>query len=152
MKHAALLILLFSYAQVQAQNLPYAKKHYNLENNVAIQGYDPVSYFTENKAEEGKKFISYSHGGVVYYFVNESNKKAFIENPTKYEPQYGGYCAYAMADGEKVRIDPETFKIIDNKLYLFYNFRFTNTLKLWNKKENELLPKSEVEWAKIIKN
>jgi len=147
------LLLFIGLLNLNAQQkLPYPKKHYNLEKNVAIQGYDPVSYFTKNEAEEGKESISYNHEGVVYHFASEANKKLFLANPTKYEPQYGGYCAYAMADGEKVRVDPETFKLVDGKLYLFYNFRFTNTLKLWNKEENVLLPKAEKAWAKIIKN
>ena len=146
-----LSIALFT-SSLSGQNLPYAKNHYNLEKNLAIQGYDPVSYFVNNKAEEGKSSISFNHEGVIYYFTSEAHKKAFAETPEKYEPQYGGYCAYAMANGEKVRVDPETFKVIDGKLYLFYNFRFTNTLKLWNKEEAVLLPKAEKEWLKIIKN
>lgn len=154
MKHLLWIPILFlaSSGLSAQQGLLYAKKHYNLEKNLAIQGYDPVSYFTKNKAEEGKKSIFYSHQGVIYQFGSEANKELFQENPAKYEPQYGGFCAYAMADGEKVRVDPETFKIIDGKLYLFYNFRFTNTLKLWNKEEGVLLSKAEKAWAKIIKN
>lgn len=136
--------------QAVAQDLPYPKKHYNLKKGVAIQGYDPVAYFKENKAVEGRDNIRVEKEGVTYLFSSESNKKAFEANPSKYEPQYGGYCAYAMADGEKVRIDPETFKVLDGKLYLFYNFRFTNTLKLWNKDEGNLLPKANTEWKKIV--
>ncbi len=135
-----------------SQDLPYDKKHYNVEKNgLAIQGYDPVSYFTNKKAEEGKASISSNQNGIVYHFVNESNKKAFEANPSKYEPQYGGYCAYAMADGDKVKIDPKTFKIIDDKLYLFYNFKSTNTLSLWNANEKSLFRKAEKEWALVIK-
>lgn len=152
MKQVIFLLLLISSWQLSAQHLPYAKKHYNLQKGMAIQGYDPVSYFKANSAEKGKESIVYNHNGIVYYFSSQANKQAFIENPAKYEPQYGGYCAYAMADGDKVKIDPETFKIVDGKLYLFYNFRLTNTLKLWNKEETELLPKAEMEWLKIIKN
>lgn len=154
MKRILLLLMLlgWSFSLLAQQKLAYPKKHYNLEKEVAIQGYDPVSYFTSNKAEAGKESISYNHNGIVYRFASEVNKQRFIENPSKYEPQYGGYCAYAIADGEKVKIDPETFKIVDDKLYLFYNFRLANTLKLWNKEEGVLLPKAEKEWAKIIKN
>ena len=57
-------------------------------------------------------------------------KEVFLKNPTNFEPEYGGWCAYAMGDsGEKVTINPETFKIINGKLYLFYNAFLTNTLK-----------------------
>lgn len=148
-----LLTLVLCGFNLSAQQKPaYPKKYYNLEKEVAIQGYDPVSYFKLNKAERGKENISFNYNGVIYKFSSEENKKLFVENPSKYEPQYGGFCAYAMAEGEMVRIDPETFKIVDDKLYLFYNFRFTNTLKLWNKEEGILLPKADKEWAKIIKN
>ena len=78
------------------------------------------------------------------------NKEAFKNAPARYEPQYGGWCAYAMGnDGSKVEIDPETFKIVDGKLYLFYNKYFTNTLKSWNKQEPELKKKADQNWQKI---
>ncbi len=133
-----------------AQNSGYDIEHYNLKRGLAIQGYDPVAYFTENKAVEGSEKISHSSEGVTYYFSSTKNRQLFIANPKQYEPQYGGYCAYAMADGDKVRIDPETFKIVDGKLFLFYNFRFTNTLKSWNKDEANLLPKANSQWSKIV--
>lgn len=144
------LLLIFSNQLTFAQDQTYSKKHYNLKNGLAIQGYDPVAYFTDGKAIEGSKSITFNKDGITYRFSSEAHKKAFISNPSKYEPQYGGYCAYAMADGDKVRIDPETFKIVDDKLYLFYNFRFTNTLKSWNKDEGNLLPKANNKWVKII--
>lgn len=133
-----------------AQNSSYALKHYNLKDGLALQGYDPVAYFTENKAVEGSENISHTMSGVTYYFKSAKNRQLFIKNPEQYEPQYGGYCAYAMADGDKVKIDPETFKIIDGKLFLYYNFRFTNTLKSWNKDEVNLLPKANTAWSKIV--
>ena len=96
------------------------KKIFNLEKGIAIQGYDPVAYFTSNKAIKGSKDLAVVFEGVSYYFSSIENKEAFKKNPAKYEPQYGGWCAYAMGhDGSKVEIDPETFKIIDNKLYLY---------------------------------
>ena len=135
---------------VQAQNSDYDLKHYNLKRGLAIQGYDPVAYFTENEAVEGKSSIKHDANGVTYYFASEANKKLFIVDPEKYEPAYGGYCAYAMAFGDKVKIDPETFKIKDGRLFLFYNFNWTNTLKKWNNDEANLFPKAEGEWKKII--
>ncbi len=125
-------------------------KDYNLENGLALQGYDPVAYFTENKAVEGNKSISSKHNGVAYYFSNMKHKTMFDVDPSKYEPAYGGYCAYAMAFGDKVKIDPETFKIKNDRLFLFYNFRFNNTLKDWNQDENNLFKKAESEWIKIV--
>lgn len=126
------------------------KKTYNLEKGIAIQGYDPVAYFTSNKATQGTKDMAVVYQGATYYFSSTENKEAFKKNPTKYEPQYGGWCAYAMGhDGSKVEIDPETFKIIDNKLYLYYNKYFNNTLKSWNKDEANLKSHADANWQKI---
>lgn len=128
------------------------KKHFNLsKSSLAIEGYDPVAYFKTNKAIKGKKELSVNHQGAVYYFSTTENKEAFFNNPSAYEPQYGGWCAYAMGkNGEKVDIDPETFKIINGKLYLFYNSFFNNTLTSWNKDENNLKTKAEVNWQKTF--
>jgi YHS domain-containing protein len=142
------LIAATSFAQTAAKR----KTTFNLENNVAIQGYDPVAYFTQKKAIKGKSTIATTYEGVTYYFATPTDKDLFLKNPTQYEPQYGGWCSYAMGStGEKVEIDPETFKIIDGKLNLFYNAYFNNTLKSWNKDETKLKEKADNNWKKIIK-
>ncbi|MDQ5930138.1 MAG: hypothetical protein QG594_1925 [Bacteroidota bacterium] len=142
-----LLFAVLSYSQNDSKRLT----HFNLENKVAIQGHDPVAYFKQNKAMKGKKELNAIYQGVVYLFSTQANKDEFSKNPASYEPQFGGWCAYAMGNsGEKVEIDPETFKIIEGKLYLFYNAYFTNTLKSWNKDESNLKRKAEGNWKKII--
>jgi YHS domain-containing protein len=124
---------------------------FNLEKKVAIQGYDPVAYFKQNKAVKGKKELAATYEGVQYYFSSQANKDAFVKAPASYEPQYGGWCAYAMGSSAgKVEVDPETFKILDGKLYLFYNAYFNNTLKSWNKDEAGLKKKADTNWKKII--
>ncbi|WP_153799861.1 YHS domain-containing (seleno)protein [Foetidibacter luteolus] len=127
------------------------KKEFNIEKSgLAIQGYDPVAYFT-GKAKEGNEKITASYNGLLYRFASVENQKIFNATPEKYEPQYGGWCAYAMgAKGEKVEVDPETFKIINGKLYLFYNKFFNNTLKAWNKDEARLKTNADINWKKII--
>jgi YHS domain-containing protein len=128
------------------------KKQFNLsKSGLAIDGYDPVAYFKSNKAIEGKKEFAVNHQGAVYYFSSAENKDAFMKSPAAYEPQYGGWCAYAMGkNGEKVSVDPETFKIINNKLYLFYNRFFNNTLTSWNKDETNLKTKADSNWQKTF--
>lgn len=119
------------------------------DKGIAIEGYDVVSYF-EGKAQKGKELYSVKFKTASYYFSSEKNKKAFIANPSKYLPCYGGYCAYAMGeDGSLVEVDPETFKILDGKLYLFYNQYFHNTKTLWNKDEKNLKQKADVNWIKL---
>jgi YHS domain-containing protein len=135
-----------------AQNENKRVASFNLEKQVAIQGYDPVAYFKQGKAIKGKKELSATYEGVIYQFSSPKNKDFFLKNPASFEAQYGGWCAYAMgSSGEKVEINPETFKIIDGKLYLFYNAYFNNTLKSWNKEEASLKIKADANWKKINK-
>ncbi|MGV3697258.1 YHS domain-containing (seleno)protein [Flavobacterium sp.] len=141
------LVSVTAFAQTAAKRT----KEFNLENKVAIQGYDPVAYFTQKKAVKGKTAIASTYEGVTYNFSSQGNKETFLKNPSSYEPQYGGWCAYAMgANGEKVEINPETFKIVDGKLNLYYNAFFNNTLKSWNKDEANLRKKADANWKKVI--
>ena len=92
-----------------------------------------------------------NYKGVTYLFASQQNLAKFKASPEKYEPAYGGWCAYAMGEtGEKVKIDTETFKIVDGKLYLFYNFWGNNTLTDWNKSEGPLKAKADQHWKKIV--
>jgi YHS domain-containing protein len=147
-----LLLVVFGFSATFAQSSAKKLSEYNLEKRVAIQGYDPVSYFKQNKAIKGKKEIFTTYDGVIYQFSSAANKETFLKSPASFEPQYGGWCAYAMGSaGDKVEVNPETFKIIDGKLYLFYNAFFNNTLKSWNKEELSLKAKADGNWRKIIK-
>lgn len=134
---------------VRAQENENRIKLYNLKKTVALEGYDPVSYF-DNKPLEGKEELKVSYKGVTYFFATPNNAAKFKANPEKYEPAYGGWCAYAMGEtGEKVKIDPETYKLVGGKLYLFYNFWGNNTLTDWNKNEGPLKAKADQNWKKI---
>ena len=128
------------------------KLNFNVDKNgIAVNGYDPVAYIVSQKAIEGDKKYAYSYKGVTYLFASNSDLALFKLNPDKYEPAYGGWCAYAMgAKGEKVEVDPKTFKIINSRLYLFYNFLFTNTLTSWNKDEPALKSKADKNWNALI--
>ncbi|MBP9933760.1 MAG: hypothetical protein KBF25_08695 [Chitinophagaceae bacterium] len=89
---------------------------------------------------------------MIYYFNSQNNLDLFKALPSKYEPQFGGWCAYAMGNtGEKVEIDPKTLKIIGGKLYLFYHTLFNNTLESWNKNERVLLAKANLNWKQLFK-
>ncbi len=150
MKKLLFLSLLFSAHFLFAQSDEARKKNYNIKKNVAIEGYDPVSYF-DGKPAEGESKWGYTYRGVPYQFSSAGNLARFKSSPEKYEPAYGGWCAYAMGEsGEKVKIDPETFKIIEGKLYLFYNFWGNNTLSTWNKGEKLLKAKGDQHWKKFL--
>ena len=91
-------------------------------NSKAIDGYDTVAYFTENKPVEGDKAYQVTWREATWYFANENNKALFSADPEKYAPQYGGWCAYAMSDeGRTVRVDADAFHIYKGKLYLNYS-------------------------------
>lgn len=149
-----LAFIVLSMNTVSAQsNLSVRKQQFNLEKGVAIQGYDPVAYFTQNKSVKGSATNAFTYKNVVYHLATAANLKTFQGNPDKYEPQYGGWCAYAMgANGEKVEIDPETFKIVDGKLFLFYHTFINNTLTKWNKDEPNLHKKADVSWNKFTQS
>ncbi len=154
MKSLIGIFLFFSITILSAQNNSSALniKHFNQNKTVAIEGYDAVSYFAGSKPTKGKSSIQATFGGVVYYFSTTKHKDLFLQNPEIYLPQYGGWCAYAMgANGEKVEVNPETFKIVNGKLYLFYNAFFNNTLTDWNKNEAALKAKADKNWKSIFK-
>lgn len=143
---------LVSFALIAQDPTAAQQNHFNLsKNGLAIDGYDPVGYFKSNKAIKGKKEFAVDLQGAVYYFSSIDNREAFIKNPAAYEPQYGGWCAYAMGkDGDKVNVDPETFKITNGRLFLFYNKFFNNTLNSWNKDETNLKARADANWQKAF--
>lgn len=148
-KQIFVLFISFYTMTIVAQTATKRATEFNLENKIAIQGYDLVSYF-KGKPLKGKKEIATTYEGILYNFSSVANRDAFLKKPTSYEPQFGGWCAYAMgSSGDKVEINPETYKILDGKLYLFYNAYFNNTLKSWNKDELNLKTKAEKNWKKI---
>jgi len=144
------ILLICSLFQVFSQPEAIRKKHYNLSKNVALSGYDPVSYF-QGKPLEGDSKITVSYKGVSYQFATQANLNKFKASPDTYEPAYGGWCAYAMGEsGEKVKVDPETYKILNGRLYLFYNFWGNNTLTDWNENESKLKTAGDRNWSKIV--
>ncbi|HCW07217.1 MAG TPA: YHS domain protein [Cytophagales bacterium] len=151
MKKVMAVLVLLSLGQLTfAQADDVRKKNFNVKKNIAIEGYDPVSYF-EGTPIEGESTISFTLKGITYLFHSANNLNKFKTSPEKYEPAYGGWCAFAMGEtGERVKIDPETYKIVDGKLYLFYNFWGNNTLKDWNKNEKALKSKADQNWKKIL--
>ncbi len=112
----------------------------------AIDGYDPVAYFVKGKAMKGNKENTCEWNGSTWHFVSEENKSMFIENPNKYMPEYGGFCAFAMAKGHKVKIDPKAWTIENDKLYLNYD---KGVQKSWMMDMRALIIKADENWKKI---
>lgn len=133
---AALLALSFC---AQAQN--------NVDSSgLALQGYDPVAYFTEQKAIRGRPQFTAAHEGATYRFFSEKNRDAFLAAPSRYAPQYGGYCAYGMASGYKAPVEPDAWTVSGDKLYLNYDRSVRGT---WSSDIPGHVRKADANWPKL---
>ena len=131
-----------SRAYLHSFNLP--------SSGLALEGYCPVAYFAVGKPVMGRPEHSSTYNGVTYHFVNADAKEMFDEDPEKYIPAYGGWCAFGMAVGDKFPVDPTSFKIVDGKLMLFLKNVNVDALALWNDgDEKDLMKKAETHWKKV---
>lgn len=139
---------------VLTAGVSFAGEIFVTEDNVAVKGYDVVAYITDNKAVEGSKDHAAEYNGVTYYFATAENKDTFTKSPERYLPQYGGWCAYGVAAAnQKFPVDPEVFKVIDGKTYLFFNGETPdgplNTIVPWNEDESNLIKKADTNWPTV---
>src|SRR5437016_2317127 len=91
------------------------------KTGVAIQGYDPVAFFTDNTPVKGKPEFPARHNGELYYFASKEHRELFKSDPAKYKPAFGGYCAYGVSKGKLVEIDVDAFQIVKGKLLVQYS-------------------------------
>lgn len=115
------LKLIAAMAALIISSLSFAASSNIGDNDVAIHGYDPVAYFTANRAVEGSAKYTATHDGAIYRFSSAKNRDLFKSNTDKYAPQFGGYCAMGVALNKKLDVDPDAFHIADGKLYLNLN-------------------------------
>jgi len=128
-----------------------AISEYNLSDRVlALTGFDPVVYIDAGQARPGKPELTSRYRGVAYRFESEQNRRKFADNPEKFIPAYGGWCATAMVEGRKVEVDPENFKVTDGRLFLFYKGWLGDARKDWNKDEKNLTIRANEQWRKIV--
>jgi YHS domain-containing protein len=126
------------------------RRNFNNENFVALREFDPVSYFN-GKPQRGSVQFEHQHKGITYYFANAENREVFKKSPSKFEPAYGGWCAYTLATkGQRVKVMPTTYKIVNGKLFLFYNFGGDNRLMKWNGDEKKLKTLADKNWEKTM--
>jgi len=121
MKFAKTLKLATAAGALLVSSLSFASAINIGTNDLAIKGYDPVAYFSQNKAVEGSADFTATHDGAIYRFTSAKNRDLFNANADRYAPQYGGYCAMGVALNKKLDVDPHAFYIQDNKLYLNLN-------------------------------
>lgn len=125
--------------------------HANLENGLSLQGYDAVEYLDNTKAVKGTPGIETTFRGIRYRFASKENRAKFNAAPEKYLPAYGGWCATAIAKGDKVEVDPTNFKVTNGRVFLFYNGFWGNALTDWNKDEQGLTGKADGQWRTLIR-
>jgi len=115
---------------------------------VAVGGYDPVAYFTDGKPVQGKPEFALDHGGAKWLFATAANRDAFKAEPAKFEPQYGGHCAFAVASGYTAKGDPQAWTIANGKLYLNYN---QSVKKGWEADIPGFVKKGDASWPALAK-
>jgi len=139
----AVVALLFATLEVYGQTKPTVSVD---ENGLALRGYDPVAYFTEGKAVKGDVRFGASYGGASYQFKSAENKVAFEKEPSKYAPQYGGYCAMAMTMAKLEDADPNFFLVHDGKLLVQRNEK---AHMMFMKDPSGNHQKADQQWAKL---
>jgi YHS domain-containing protein len=117
------------------------------KSGVAIQGYDPVAFFTEGKPVKGKPELVRLHGGAAYQFATKENLELFRKDPAKYVPAFGGYCAYGVSRGKIVEIDVNAFQIVDGRLLLQYSKGVRDD---FNKDTKGNLTQAEANWPGLV--
>lgn len=114
---------------------------------VAIQGYDPVAFFTDNKPVKGKAEFAAKHHGATYLFASKEHRDAFKADPAKYEPVFGGYCAFGVSRGKLVEVDVDAFQIVDGRLLLQYS---KGVRKDFNEDAKGNLAKADANWPGLL--
>jgi YHS domain-containing protein len=139
--------MLFALAGTVHAGVPGSTSPVNADaGGLALNGYDPVAYFESGKPTHGKPEIEASYGGVRYLFASEAHRRAFRKNPTKYLPEFGGFCAVGTSFGEKVDVDPETGKVVNGKLYLNNNAKAQD---IFDKDPNGTISRAEKNWPVV---
>ena len=145
--HAALvaLILMSLSTTVAADEDPIYTSFFS---NIAVGGYDPVAYFEEGRPVEGDSEFSTEHMGAEFRFSSAQNLETFLANPAAYTPQYGGYCAWAVSQGNLAKGDPDHWKIVDGKLYLNYSKSIQTR---WQKDIPGFIVKADTNWPSVLR-
>lgn len=116
-------------------------------DKLAVGGYDPVAYFVHGMPVKGSPQLTTKLDGVTWRFSSEANRAAFVADPSKYAPQYGGHCAWAVSEGYTASADPTVWKIVNGKLYLNYNASVGRT---WEKSVAANISRADANWPKML--
>jgi YHS domain-containing protein len=139
--------VIFIAAILAAQAAVAAKPSVFADRDGAIRGYDPVAYFTQGAPVRGRPEFSHQWQGATWRFASAENRDKFAAAPEKFAPQYGGYCAYGVAGGYAVSIDPNAWSIVDGKLYLNYSL---GVRKSWQADIPGYIRKADANWPRVL--
>lgn len=117
------------------------------DHGIALQGYDPVSFFTQDKPMKGKTELHSLYQGATYLFASQEDKTAFEANPAQYAPQFGGFCAYGVSQGHTAQVKIDAYQIVDGKLLMQYD---QGVRDLFNQDKIGNLAKAQANWPKIV--
>ena len=113
---------------------------------VGLGGYDPVAYFDTGKPTHGSPALSTTYAGATYLFANAAHRAAFLKDPARYVPEFGGFCVVGASFGKKVDVDPETGKVVNGKLYLNNSQR---ALAIFDKDRAGTISRAQTNWPKV---
>ncbi len=149
--HARALVLgwVFAWAFAALAHADAPKVNLGHFNKLAMNGYDVMTYWKGGKPLEGKRKISAAYNGATWVFISKENRALFLENPAKYAPQYGGYCAYAASRNAVADVDPYAWRIWKDRLYLNYSPRVR---RQWASDIDENIAKADGFWPKLLEN
>ena len=119
---------------------------FSRDGKVAINGYDPVSYF-DGKPTPGKAEFAATHQGAEWHFASPANRDRFRADPARFTPQYGGYCAYGVSQGYAVKTEPDAWTVVDGKLYLNYD---KGVQSKWEKDIPGYVATADGKWPKVL--
>jgi YHS domain-containing protein len=141
--------LFFAFLALAAlSTMASAKELLNVDGNrVAIQGYDPVAFFTDSRPVKGNPQFQSEYHGAKYYFASSEHKAAFDKEPAKYEPQFGGYCAYGVSQGHKAPVEIEAWQIVNGRLLMQYDLDIKSK---FNQDQQGTLKKADENWPGLV--
>ncbi|MBP0017205.1 MAG: hypothetical protein J7647_06550 [Cyanobacteria bacterium SBLK] len=122
-------------------------RYFSDNRGVAIRGTDPVAYFTQERSVTGKSEFSHTWSETTWWFASAENRDRFAADPERYAPQYGGFCAWAVSQGYTAPIDPEAWKVVNDKLYLNYN---KGVQRRWEKDIPGNIRKANANWPGVL--
>lgn len=143
----ALLLMMLIFLSSALQAGAGGQRVNRARNGLAIDGYDPVAYFVESRPVRGLADFEYEWNGARYRFATAANRERFAQEPARYLPQYGGFCAFAVSRGYTADIDPEAWSVVNGRLYLNYSRRVQ---RMWQEDVPGNIKKADGNWPKLM--